>query len=580
MGGEGPRACAVAVADMVGYTILMEVAPAATHSAWMRLLTGTLRPLAEAWGCRFLKSTGDGVTVEFAEALAAQGWALAVQQAVQAQDRPEAPPIAFRIGLDAGRVVTEGEDIYGACVNIATRLQEHAPPGGLAMTEAVRAALDPDPGLVPIGPLSLRNIATPVEAFIRHPATPPRVPRRSPPAGRPSIAVMPFEGAAAGDVEAYFADGIVDDIVLSLAALRDLSVIARGATLGWRAGPHDPCAIGRILGVRFVLTGSVKRAGGGLRLAARLAETEGGEEIWQDRFEVAERDIFALQDELAARAVAGIAPSIRAAELRRALRKPPGSLTSYDHTLRAMHALDGLQRARFETAEHHLTAAMREDPAYAVPAAWAAQWHSLAVGQAWSRDPAADAASVQALAARAVQLDPNNALGHAISGHYRAYHLRDPASALPHLDRAVQVGPGHALAWALRSASLSYLGRAAEALPAAQHGYALSPLGADRYYFQFFVGLAQHVSGDHAGAVRSMRLSLADSPGFTSAHRILIAALDALGDAAAARGAAAQMLACEPGFRVSRYAAERQPFADPALADQLLGALSRSGVPT
>jgi adenylate cyclase len=222
---------------------------------------------------------------------------------------------------------------------------------------------------------------------------------------------------------------------------------------------------------------------------------------------------------------------------------------------------------------------MREDPAYAMAAAWAAQWHSLAVGQAWSNDPAQDAAAVNDLATRAIQLDPRNALGHAISGHFRAYHQRDPESALPCFDRALEVGPSHALSWTLCSASLSYLGRAEEALAAARRGFSLSPQGPDRYYFQFFVGLAEHCSGNHAAAVRSMRLSLMESPGFTSAHRILVAALEAQGDRPAARIAAADMMRYEPHFRVANYAAERQPFVDGELRHQLLAALGAAGVP-
>jgi adenylate cyclase len=573
------REAAVAFADIVGFTILTETAPEAAHAAWMRLLSDTLRPLATRHGCRFLKSTGDGVAAEFPTAQQAFAWACAVQQQVHEADRPDRPPIAFRIGIALGEVVAGGADIHGAIVNVAARLQEHAPPGGVALTAAAAAALPGAHGLAEMGPIRLRHVTAPVYGFVLAPAAPPRLPHRMVAMDRPSIAVMPFDGRGAPPEDRYFAEGVIEDIVLSLGALHDLSVTARSATLGWGAGRGDPCVVGRVLGVRYVLSGAARRGGGGLRLSVALHETEAGDQIWHERFDVAEAELFAVQDEIVARAVAGIAPGIQAAELRRALRKPPQSLNAYDHTLRGIHALDGLERDRFGAAAQHLDAAMRDDPGYAAPAAWAAQWHSLAVGQAWSVDPARDAEEVRDLAARAIQLDPRCALGYAISGHYRAYHQRDPQSALPFLDRAVEVGPSHALAWALRSASLSYLGRGAEALPAAEHGFRLSPLGADRYYFQFFVGLAQHVAGNHAAAARSMRLSLGESPGFTSAHRILIAALTALGQHEAAREAAADMLLREPAFRVGHYAGHRQPFADPALATQLLGALRNAGLP-
>ena len=575
----GRRRSAVCAVDIVGYSVLMGAAPETMYAAWMELLATTLQPLGKVHRCRVLKSTGDGVIAEFPSADTAMDWALGVQRAARERDRPDRLPIAFRIALDMGEVFAHSDDVYGECVNIAARLQEHAPPGGLALTEAARNALSASPPLHDIGRVRLRNIAAPVRASILVPDTPPRIPRRLPSTGRPAIAVLPFRNTEADWVDRYFTNGIIEDIILSLGALHDVSVIARGATLGWSDGQHDPCVVGRVLGVRYVLSGAVVRRGGGLQLSALLQSTEEGDTIWHDRFDVAEPELFAVQDEIVTRTVDGLVPNIRAAELRLALRKTPESLTAYDHMLRGIHALDGLSRDTFATAERHLKAAIREDPGYATPAAWAAQWHSLAIGQAWSDDPQRDVASIAQFAASAIQLDPRSALGHAISGHYRAYHKRDPESALPFLDRAVEIGPSHALAWALRSASLSYLGRGNEALASAQRGFSLSPLGADRYYYQFFVGLAQYVCGEHAAAARSMRLSLADSPCFTSAHRILVASLDAQGEHEAARALAIEMMRCEPNFRLNRYAAERQPFTDPGQRERLLMALRTAGVP-
>lgn len=576
---SGRRSSAVCMADIVGYSVLMGAAPDTTHANWMELLATILRPLGQVHRCRFMKSTGDGVLAEFPSADTAMGWALDVQRAVWERDRPDRLPMAFRIALDVGEVFLGDGDIYGECLNVAARLQEHAPPGGLVLTEAARDALSASPPLHDIGRVKLRNIAALVRASVLMPDTPPRVPRPSPLTGRPAVAVLPFRSSEGDWADRYFSNGIIEDIIVSLGALRDISVIARGATLGWSGSQHDPCVVGRVLGVRYLLSGAVTRHGGGLRLSALLQETEEGDTIWHERFDVAEPELFALQDEIVTRVAEGIAPSILAAELRLALRKPPESLSAYDHTLRGIHALDGLRRDTFPAAEQHLKAAMLEDPSYATPAAWAAQWHSLAIGQAWSKNPTHDAASIGQFAARAVQLDPRNALGLAISGHYRAYHKRDPESALPFLDRAVQVGPSNALAWTLRSASLSYLGRGVEALASAQRGFSLSPLGADCYYYQFFLGLAQHVCGEHAAAARSMRLSLADSPCFTSAHRILIAALDAQREHDAARAVAAEMMQCEPNFRLSHYAGERQPFTDQEQREQLLNALRTAGVP-
>lgn len=573
------RHAAVAFADIVGYTILMGAEPERTHARWMALLFAMLRPLARTHGSSIVKSTGDGVVADFPTVADAYAWAEAVQRGIRDTDSPDLPPIAFRIAISVGDIHATDDDVYGESVNVAARLQEHAPPGGIAMTEAARAALVAPPAMHDLGVLHLRNIVLPVRAFVLEPPSPARVPIRPPPAGIPSIAVMPFDNPGGDLGDAYFADGVIDDIVISLGALRELSVIARGATLGWTGGRHDPRVIGRVLGVRYVLTGSVRRGPGHLRLSVELRETEDGDSIWQDRFEAADHEVFAVQDEIVARAVGGIAPSVRAAELRRALRRRPDSLTAYDLTLRGMHALDGLRRESFRDAGQHFDRAMHEDPGYAMPAAWAAQWHSFAVGQAWSDTPEADAALVGEMAARAVQLDPGNALGFAMCGHYRAYHRRDPASALPFYDQAVQACPNHALAWSYRSGSLSYLGRGQEALASAQRAYRLSPHGPDRYYFQGFVSIAHYACGHHEDVVHWTRLVLADNPGFTSSHRILIPALDALGRYEEAREVAQRMMTYEPRFRLSVFAEMRAPFVDPALRAQQLGALRRAGVP-
>jgi adenylate cyclase len=570
---------AVAFADIVGYTILTATDGERTQARWMTLLWGTLQPLARKHGATIVKSTGDGVLADFPSASAAFAWAQEVQEATREDFNGTLPPIVFRIAIHVGEMHYTDEGVYGEAVNIAARLQGHAPPGGVAFSEAARTELPAPPPMDDLGMLSLRNIPAPVRAFALHPSVPVRVPHRAPPSDMPSIAVLPFELVAGDETDRYLANGIIEDIVVSLGALRDLAVIARSATVGWSGATRDARIVGRMLGVRYVLGGTIRRAPGRLRMTLDLREAEEGDSLWSDRLDVAAAELFEAQDEIVARVVDGIAPGIRAAELRRALRKRPENLTAYDLTLRAMYTLDSLQRETFGTAGDQLRQAIAEDPAFAVPVAWSAQWHSLAVGQSWSTRPIEDAAAVGQMATHAVQLDPRNALGHAMRGHHRAYHQRDPASALPYFDRALAACPSHALASTLKSASLSYLGRGPEALEAAEKGFRLSPHGPDRYYFQFFVGLAHYACGNFSDAARWTQLSLADNPGFSSAHKALMASLVALGRKDEAAAVARQMLALEPDFRLDRYANERVPIVDPALRKHLIDHMRLAGLP-
>jgi adenylate cyclase len=576
--GERRRA-AIVIADIVGYSILMSAEDELTLARWMTLLHETVRPLAQKHGCTMLKSTGDGVIAQFPTVADGFAWAKALQLSTCAVEVTTQPPIAFRIAIDYGEVHTTCDDVYGTVVNVAARLQEVAPPGGIAVTKAALGGV-PDPlALRDLGSVTLKNFDRPVRAYIWDPPRPVLVPRRPPVSGVPSIAVLPLENLGGEQGDLYFATCVMEDVVMSLGALHELCVLARSATIGWPPGLYGPQIIGRMLGVRYVLLGSVRRRGGGLRLVIDLRETEEGDSIWSDRIEASDSEVFDVQDEIVARVVAGVVPSVRAAELRRALRRRPSSLSAYDLTLRGMYNLDGLHRETFSEAGTQLKRAIDEDPGYATPVAWAAQWHSLAVGQGWSSSPEVDASAAGRMAAQAIQLDPGNALGFAIAGHHRAYHLRDPASALPFFDSALDACPSHALSWILRSASLSYLGRGADAIESARRGHGLSPHGPHRYYFQFFVGLAHYANRNEAEAVRWARLSLRDSPGFTSAHRLLMAALVELGKVEEARAVAAQMMACEPEFRLSTYEHSRAAFADPDLRAGLLSRMRTAGVP-
>jgi adenylate cyclase len=578
------RFAAFAFADVVGYTILMATEEGRTHRRWMAALDGILRPLAGAHDGRIVKSTGDGVLAEFTTPAGALAWALEVQERLAAADgtEPDAPTLALRIALHMGEVTATEHDIYGAGVNLAARLQEHAPAGGLLMSTEVHAAVGarlPRPAR-DLGLIVLKHLPDPERAFVLDPAVPPaRLPSPPDVSPLPSLAVLPLRNLGGDPQDDYFADGVVEDIVVSLGNLRELMVVSRSSTLAWRGRDADPREVSRALGVRYVVTGSVRRAGRDLRVQFELSDAQSGTRLWGDRAEATGGELFVLQDRIVERIVAGVAPHVRAAELQRALRKRPESFTAYDLTLRGLSLIHDLDRERFTEARALFGRAMAHDPGFALPTAWAARWHSIHVGQGWSPNPRADMEEAASLSARAIELDRQNALALATCAHVRSFLMHDYDAALVFFERALSVGPNNALAWLLSSATLSYVGRTEEAIRHAEHGLRLSPFDQNLFSYYNLLAIAHYCHGNIAEALRWSRLSDAETPRFTSNLRVLIASLIAAGQESDARHAAQRLLQLEPGFSLAEYERTRMPYRDPRIRARVLADLRAAGLP-
>jgi adenylate cyclase len=578
------RFAAFAFADVVGYTILMATEEARTHRRWMAVLDGVLRPLAGAHGGRIVKSTGDGVLAEFRTPEGALGWALQVQRRLAEADaaEPDAPTLALRIAAHLGEVTATAHDIYGQGVNVAARLQEHAPAGGLLLSAAMVEALGPALPHPPrdLGLVTLKHLPEPERAFILDPETPPaRLPSPPDVSPLPSLAVLPFRNLGGDPQDDYFADGVVDDIVVSLGNLRELMVVSRSSTLSWRGRDADPREVARALGVRYVVSGSVRRAGREMRVQVELADAQTATRLWGDRAEATGGGLFTLQDRIVERIVAGVAPHVRAAELQRAMRKRPESFTAYDLTLRGLALIQDLERERFAEAMTMFGRAMAHDPGFSLPVAWAARWHSINVGQGWSAEPRADMERAAALSARAIELDRQNSLALATHGHVRSFLFHDYDTALVFFERALSACPNSALAWLLSSATLSYVGRTEEAIRNAEHGLKLSPFDQNLFSYYNLLGIAHYCHGNVAEALRWCRLSDAETPHFTSNLRVMIAALQAAGMTSEAGHAAARLMRLEPGFSLAEYAASRMPYRDPAIRARMLADLRGAGLP-
>src|SRR5882724_4114683 len=347
------RLVVVAAFDVVNFSGLVEENEEDTLATW-RALRREIDPLITASGGRIFKSLGDGLLVEFSSPVAATRAALAVQETAAKLVPERGIRLRLRCAIHMGEVTVEGTDLLGDGINIVSRLQQHAPTGGVLVSAAVMDLIGGliDAPIKDLGILKLRNISRPVQAYMvgagKRPRSTPAVDsfqRR-----RPSIAVLPFVDQAAETATSYFSDGLVEDIISALSCLPELIVISRTSTLRYRGAVQDPRQVRRDLRVRYMLSGSVRRAGDKVRLSAELADCESGVTIWSDRFAGETADLFELQDELSVRVVATITPQVEEAELRRVLRKPPESLDAYECVLRGFDVRDRFDEDNFMQA--------------------------------------------------------------------------------------------------------------------------------------------------------------------------------------------------------------------------------------
>lgn len=578
------RLAAILAADVVGYTRLMETHEVDTHIRLMQLRSEVLAPGVAAQRGRIVKHTGDGFLATFDTARDATRCALSLQEAVAAHTvgLPADQRISFRMGLNAADIILEGDDVFGDGVNIAARLQTYAPSGGVVVSSAVAEQLgnDFDVNVIDLGDLRLRNIGRPVRVYALHPPMQPSRLVGEAAAGsepRPSIAVLPFRMNLVSPDQAYFVDGIVYDIIRGLAALKELFVVSRGSTLGYSGRNIDVREIGRQLGVRYVLYGSVQKTSTTLRIGTELSDAESGEVVRSDQYEGDLGDLFALQDRIAISVVRTIAPQVRERELMRALRKHPQNLTAYDLVLQALDLLYRMDYDSFSKARGLLEQAISYDPNYALAYSYVALWYVFRIGEIGSSDPDADAVAGARYAAQGVELGGDDAFALAVYAHAQSFLLHDLDKGREVAGRAIAAGPSSAMAWTMASATSGFLGDGPEAVSQGEQGVRLSPLDARSFWHEGLLGQAHYVNGDYEQALEWALSALNRNGLIRFNHRLLIATLDALGRGREAAEAARRFLQIQPDFHVSSYA-RRCPFRATAL-EAWLGHLRSAGLP-
>jgi len=371
------RLAAILAADVAGYSRLMGADEEGTLERLKALRRELLDPkIAEHHG-RVVKTTGDGLLVEFASVVDAVRCAVAVQQAMPERDTGIGADsrIELRIGINLGDVIVEGDDLYGDGVNIAARIEALADAGGVFVSNTVHDHVrDPLPFVFEdLGEQQVKNIARPLRVYrVRYQWQPTLAPVLLPLPDKPSIAVLPFANMSGDPEQEYFADGMVEEIITALSRIRWLFVIARNSSFTYKGQAIDVKQVGRELGVRYVLEGSVRKAGGRVRITAQLIDALNGAHLWADRFDGSLEDVFELQDEVAVSVAGVIEPALQAAETARSASRPTNDLTAYDFYLRGAYATILSSGKQIPEALVLLEQAIQRDPRYAPALAWAA----------------------------------------------------------------------------------------------------------------------------------------------------------------------------------------------------------------
>jgi len=478
------RLAAILAADVAGYSRLIEADEEGTLGRLKALRGEVTDPkIAEQRG-RIVKTTGDGLLVEFASVVHAVRCAAELQAAMAERNEPLPPDrrIDFRIGIHQGDIVVEDGDIFGDGVNIAARLEGLAEPGGICVSARVRedAAGRLDLAFEDIGEQSLKNIARPVRVYRVVTAARPAMPQpgSDPPLpDKPSIAVLPFANMSGDPEQEYFADGMVEEIITALSRIRWLFVIARNSSFTYKGQAVDVKQVGRELGVRYVLEGSVRKAGGRVRITAQLIDAASGAHLWADRFDGSLEDVFDLQDKVAITVAGIIEPTLQANEVRRSSERAPQDQTAYDLYLRALADFPWPGKKQLFEARELFDRAIIRDPRYGPALAWAAVCNFRICLDGWAEDPTASLRKALALVEQALALTDEDAGVLANAAHVLGLSGEDLNTAIVLADRAVALNPSHARAWYISGMLRSRANRYEEAIEHLQASLRLSPRG-------------------------------------------------------------------------------------------------------
>ena len=578
---QSRRLAAVLAADIAGYSTLMGADEART----VRDLKGhqaVVLPMVAEFGGRVIDTAGDGILAEFPSVVNAVKCAVAIQSkmaernsAIEAECRMQ-----FRVGINIGDVVYDEVRIYGDGINVAARLEGIAEPGGICISSKVYEEINGRIELAfeDIGEQQLKNIARKVRVYrVRLNSVAPTAAQLALP-DKPSIAVLPFQNMSGDPEQDYFADGIVEEIITALSRIRWLFVIARNSSFTYKGRAVDVKQVGRELGVRYVLEGSVRNAANRVRVTGQLIDSATGAHLWADRFDGALDDVFDLQDKVTASVVGAIAPKLQQAEIERAKRKPTDSLDAYDHFLRGMASIHLGTRQDIDEALRLFYRAIELDRDFASAygmAAWCFVWRKV---NGWIGNRAQAIAEAARLARAAVDLGADDAVALSAGGYTLAFVVHDLDAGAAFIDRALVVNPNLASAWQNSGWVKAFLGEPEEAIQRLTHMLRLSPLDPLSFRAQGGIAFAHFLAGRYDETSSWAETALRQRPTFLAAIRELAASHALAGRISEAQQTMARLRQLDPAMRVVNVK-DWVPLRRPDDLARLEDGLRKAGLP-
>ena len=576
------RLAGILAADVVGYSALIKADEAGTRRRFNAHLHELIEPAIAARNGRIVKTTGDGLLAEFASVVDAVECAAEIQNAMPGRnaDEPDGRRIIFRIGVNLGDIIVEGDDIHGEGVNIAARLEGLAEPGGILISEDVwrQARGKVDLAFEDLGEDHVKNISQPVRAYrvtLEGAAAPDEDAVTLELPDRPSIAVLPFDNMSGDPAQGYFGDGLTETLIAELAQISGLFVIARNSTFVYKDRAVDVRTIARELGVRYVLEGSFQRAGSRVRITAQLIDAIGGHHMWADRYDRDFDDIFDVQDEITGKIVSALDVTLKGEEQLLLTQRRLNNPAAAEPFFRGYGLFQLITREDTAASRPNFERAAELDPESSFPLEMLGWTYVQEARFGWTDDPAGAFRRAAEYAEKALAVGSESSGPYSLMGNLlllRGEH--DKAVALGR--RAVALAPNLAITLALLAQTLLLSDEPVEAIGLVKQAMRLDPHFPP--YYHYFLGSAHQAAGDHEAAIGEFKTYNAKDPHSTLGLAQFAESYAETGDTDAARSTIAELLQLDPAYTLRKFA-QGVPFKDRSILDHMIATLRDLGLP-